>query len=221
MGITRMVCPAGAGVASAIGMLAAAISFEIGRAAPCELALLNFDHAAALLSEMSDEASSLIISADVEETEVTRRFSVMMRYLGQGYEIEVPVTLEMIEQKDSVAILNNFSIAYRDRYGRSEDMPVELLAWRLAVTGPHSTLGDTLGQHNHNHKAVPVARSHRPVWFDAGTVQTPVYKREDFSVGSQIEGPAIIEETESTLVLPTGFTLNVDPAHNLILETNA
>lgn len=221
IGITRMVCPAGAGVASAIGMLAAAISFELGRAAPCELALLDFDHAASLLNGMADEASALIISAGAEKNEVTQYFSVMMRYLGQGYEIEVPVTLEMIENKDRERVLEHFSKAYRDRYGRSEDMPAELLSWRLAVTGPRSTLGDTLGQQKHETKPTPVPRNHRPVWFDNGYVETPVYKRKDFAVGSHIDGPAIIEETESTLVLPIGFKLDVDTAHNLILETTA
>jgi N-methylhydantoinase A len=219
MGISRMVCPAGAGVASAIGMLAAAISFEIGRAAPCELALLNYDHAASLLHEMADEASSLIISAGADKNEVTQDFSVMMRYLGQGYEIEVSIVLEMIENHDGEGLLEQFSRAYRNRYGRSEDMHTEILSWRLAVTGPRSTLGDTLGQQKHEAKSTPTPRNHRPVWFENGYVETPVYKRSDFFVGSHIDGPAIIEETESTLVLPIGFKLDVDAARNLILET--
>jgi len=219
MGIRHMVCPAGAGVASAIGMLAAAISFEIGRAAPGELALLDFDKAAGLLREMATEASALIISAGAHENDVTQQFSAMMRYLGQGYEIEVPVSLEMVEGGDRHALLANFSEAYSNRYGRSEDMPAELLSWRLAVTGPRSTLGDTLGQRTHEAKATPAPVNRRPVWFGDGFVETPVYKRCDFAVGSHIEGPAIIEETESTLVLPVGFKLDVDAAHNLILET--
>jgi N-methylhydantoinase A len=218
MGINRMVCPAGAGVASAIGMLAAAVSFELGRAAPCEIDLLDYDHAVSLLTDMADEASALVVSAGAKEVDVTQEFSVMMRYLGQGYEIEVPVTLEMIEQKDRDTLLAAFSEAYSDRYGRSEDMPAELLSWRLAVIGPKSTLGDTLGQRQQEAGGTPDPVRHRAVWFDNGYADTPVYKRSDFSVGSHIEGPAIIEETESTLVLPVGFTLDVDTAHNLILE---
>ena len=219
MGISRMVCPTGAGVASAIGMLAAAISFELGRAAPCELKFLNYKHAESLLHEMADEASSLIISAGVKKNEVTQHFSVMMRYFGQGYEIEVPITLEMIKNEAHEAVLECFSQAYRDRYGRSEDMPAEILSWRLAVTGSRSTLGDTLGQRKHEIKSAPKPQNHRPVWFENGYIETPVYKRSDFTAGSHLIGPAIIEETESTLVLPAGFKLDVDAAHNLVLET--
>jgi len=218
MGIRRLICPSGAGVASAIGMLAAAKSFELGRAAPAELSALDFTTATELLREMAGEAATLIASAGPGEAEVTQRFSAMMRYLGQGYEIEVPVTLEMIEQQDHDGLLENFSENYRNRYGRTEEMPAELLSWRLAVTGERSTLGSTLGQRGVVGAATPPSRASRPVWFDDAYFEAPVYKRADFGNGSRINGPAIIEENESTLVLPAGFQLNVDGALNLILE---
>jgi N-methylhydantoinase A len=221
MSITRLICPAGAGVASAIGMLAAAKSFEIGRAAPSELSLLDFTKAVELLGDMAAEAAALVASAGAEDDQVTRRYSAMMRYLGQGYEIEVPVTLAMLERRDRDGLLANFSECYRDRYGRSEDMPAELLSWRLAVTGQRSTLGDSLGQRAVVGEAAPVSRTGRPVWFGDSFMETPVYKRSDFGTGSNIQGPAIIEENESTLVLPAGFELSVDGALNLVLDATS
>ena len=221
MNITRLVCPAGAGVASAIGMLAAAKSFEIGRAAPSELSLLDFTKATALLNDMAREAAALVASAGAADDEVIERFSVMMRYLGQGYEIEVPVTLAMLERHDRDALLARFSECYRNRYGRSEDMPAELLSWRLAVTGQRSTLGASLGQRAVAGAAAPVSKTARLVWFGDSFVETPVFKRTDFGMDSCIHGPAIIEENESTLVLPAGFQLSVDGALNLILDTTA
>lgn len=221
MGITRLVCPTGAGVASAIGMLAAAISFEIGRAAPSELALLDFSKTTGLLQGMAGEAAALVSSAGAMEEQVSRHFSVMMRYIGQGYEIEVPVTLEMIERGDREGLLANFSDAYRHRYGRSEDMPTEILSWRLAVNGPRSTLGDALRRRAADVDDAAAAVSCRPVWFDSGFVETPVYRRADLALASKISGPAIIEETESTLVLPGDFQLSVDRALNLIIEATA
>jgi N-methylhydantoinase A len=180
---------------------------------------LDFDKSVELLNEMAAEAAALIASAGVLEDQVSQHFSVMMRYLGQGYEIEVPLTLEMIEAHDRDALLANFSEAYRHRYGRSEDMPAELLSWRLAVTGPQSTLGDTLGRRASDAEGTTVATKKRPVWFGDGFVETPVYKRTDFDTESKIQGPAIIEETESTLILPAEFQLSVDASLNLILET--
>ncbi|MBT4688062.1 MAG: hydantoinase/oxoprolinase family protein [Rhodospirillaceae bacterium] len=221
MGITRMVCPAGAGVASAIGMLAAAVSFEIGRAAPSPIASLDFTKAAGLLRDMAGEAAALVSSAGASDEEVTETFSAMMRYLGQGYEIEVPVTLEMIEAKDRDALLENFATSYRNRYGRSEAMPAEILSWRLAVTGQRSTLGETLGRRTDDQTGVPVAKGTRSVWFGDEFIDTPVYSRAGIAMGAEINGPAIIEEVESTLVLPGGFHLHVDRSMNLILDATS
>jgi N-methylhydantoinase A len=218
MGITRLVCPPGAGVASAIGMLAAAISFEIGRAAPSELALLDFPKTARLLTDMAAEASALVAKAGAVESQVSRRFSVMMRYLGQGYEIEVPVSLAIIEAGDGKRLLANFSEAYRARYGRSEDMPAEIISWRLAVAGPRPNLGSALGNRSGGEGADVAAKVQRPVWFGDGFVETPVYARLDFSSGCTLQGPAIIEEVESTLVISADFQLSVDTALNLILD---
>ena len=218
MGITRLVCPPGAGVASAIGMLAAAISFEIGRAAPSELALLDFPKTARLLTDMAAEASALVASAGVIESQVSRRFSVMMRYLGQGYEIEVPVSLATIDAGDGARLLANFSEAYRARYGRSEEMPAEIISWRLAVSGPRSTLGSALGHRTGPQGVAVTAKSRRPVWFEDGFVETPVYARANIPPGCTLQGPAIIEEVESTLVMSADFQLCVDAALNLILD---
>ncbi|MDP6343424.1 MAG: hydantoinase/oxoprolinase family protein, partial [Alphaproteobacteria bacterium] len=202
MNIGRLVCPTGAGVASAIGMLASSISFEIARAAPSSIDALDFARATALLEGMDAEASALVAGAGVEADLVSRRFSAMMRYRGQGYEIEAPVALDAVRQGDRAALLESFSQAYRGRYGRSEEMPVELLSWRLAVVGPRSSLAETLAERGGEGAEVPAPGGHRPVWFDDHFVDTPVYDRGQLLSGVSLNGPAIVEEVESTLVLP-------------------
>jgi N-methylhydantoinase A len=219
MSIERLICPPGAGVASAIGMLASSISFEIARAAPTALDTLDFDRAAALLAGMDAEASALVAGAGVEEGLVSRRFSAMMRYKGQGYEIEAPVDLEAIRRADGAILLQSFSRAYERRYGRSEEMPVELLSWRLAVTGPRSSLVEALEKRADGDTAAPAPGGRRPVWFDDKFIESPVYDRARLGPGAAIDGPAIVEEVESTLVLPPGFTLSVDGALNLVLAS--
>ncbi len=221
MGIERLICPTGAGVASAIGMLASSISFEIARAAPSSVDALDFTRAAALLEGMDIEASALVAGAGVEEGLVTRRFSAMMRYKGQGYEIEAPVDLETIRRSEATALLESFSRAYERRYGRTEAMPVELLSWRLAVVGPRSSLVEALAERAATSTDAPVPGGHRPVWFGDGFIESPVYERAKLRPGATIAGPAIVEEVESTLVMPPGFRLSVDGALNLILTLAA
>ena len=229
MGITRLVCPPGAGVASAIGMLASSISFEIGRAAPAVLNELDFDAVATLLEEMDAEASSLVTSAGVDVTQVTRHTSAMMRYVGQGYEIETPVTTEMLSTADASepvnggidALTDAFTKAYTRRYGRSESMPVEVLSWRLVVAGPRSSMEAALGTAVEGVAQASEPRSSRCVWFDSAFADVAVYDRAVLATGVSLAGPVIIEEAESTLVVPPRCRLSIDQAMNLIVDMQA
>ena len=218
MNIDRLICPTGAGVASAIGMLASAISFEIARAAPAALSTLDYAQVWAMVEEMDHEASGLVTGAGVDANIVSRKLSAMMRYVGQGYEIEAIVSPEILRSGDHDALLASFTEAYRRRYGRSEDMPVEVLSWRLAVEGPRSGLGETLVRREVDHEAPGRPFSHRSAWFDTQFHETPVYKRSTLQPDVQIKGPAIIEETESTTIVPPEFELTVDRALNLVLS---
>ncbi len=179
MNIHRLVCPAGAGVASAIGMLASAISFEIARAAPTTLAGLDFTHAAALVADMDREASALIAAAGVDVDSAARCLSAMMRYVGQGYEIETPVEQHHLSSGDGESLQDAFTAAYRRRYGRSEDMPVEILSWRLAVEGARSTLGDTLIG-----RAAECAAEARPTGRRGGLVRRRISGGAGLSTGA-------------------------------------
>ena len=217
MNIERLICPTGAGVASAIGMLSAAISFEIARAAPTDLANLDFARAWAMIEEMDVEASALVTTAGVDICVVERKLSVMMRYAGQGYEIETFISPEMVKNSDGDGLHTAFMEAYARRYGRTEEVPVEIISWRLSVEGPRSGLGETLVGRDIDVGTGSKAVAHRPAWFGEQFVKTPVFKRRGLHPGIQIQGPAIIEETESTTIVPPEFTLEIDQALNLVL----
>ena len=217
MNIERLICPTGAGVASAIGMLSAAISFEIARAAPTDLASLDFARAWAMIEDMDAEASALVATAGVDICVVERKLSVMMRYAGQGYEIETLISPEMVKNSDGDGLHSAFMEAYSRRYGRTEEVPVEIISWRLSVEGPRSGLGETLVGRDIDVGTGSKAVAHRPAWFGEQFVTTPVFKRRGLHPGIQIQGPAIIEETESTTIVPPEFTLEIDQALNLVL----
>jgi len=217
MGIRRMLCPPGAGVASAIGMLAASISFEIAHAAPALLSELGCAAGLATVEAMDAEATALVTQAGVALQDVTRQLSAMLRYVGQGYEIETAVDPAWLRSGDVQAIATAFARAYRRRYARQERMPVELLSWRLSAAGPRSPLGVTLGGAPAEAATAPPTAGRRPVWFQDTFLDTPVYRREALAGGHTLQGPVIIEEVESTLVVPPGFHLAVDAAANLML----
>ena len=217
MNIDRIVCPTGAGVASAFGMLSSATSFEISRAAPCALLALDFGRIEEMLAEMDHEASALVAAAGVDRSTVSRRVSAMLRYVGQGYEIETTVPTSLLQAGDRDGLRDAFTAAYRLRYGRSEEVPAEVLSWRLAVEGPRSNLGDILIRSGTAAGDTVEPAASRPVWFENAWLETPVYRRAGLAAEARISGPAIIEEVESTTVVPPDIALTVDRARNLIL----
>lgn len=215
MNINRLVCPLGAGVASAIGMLSAPVSFEVGRAAPCRLDALDVTAVHALLSEQRAEAEALVAATGVASKDIHCHMRAMMRYVGQGYEIEVNFAPDRLTAgPDELGAA--FTSAYQARYGRSETAPPEILSWRVVASGPRPALASALAMQRENQTAIPVSSGQRLAFFSGVFIETPVYRRADLLPGQTLDGPTIIEEDESTLVVPPEFTLAVDPARNLI-----
>ena len=217
MNIESLICPIGAGVASAIGMLAAPISFEVGRAAPCRLDALDVEATTALLADMRAEAERLVSSAGVATDAITYRTRAMMRYVGQGYEIDTKFDPKDLGAVGANALADAFAEAYKARYGRVERMAPEILSWRVVGEGPRPALGEAIGAEDNSSSSAPSANGERQVFFAGGFVETPVYRRASLQTGHRISGPAVIEEDESTLILPPDFHLAVDAALNLIV----
>ena len=215
MNIDRLICPIGAGVASAIGMLAAPVSFEVGHAAPCRLDALDIAGISTLLAEMRAEAEILVTGAGIALEAIAVRTSAMMRYVGQGYEIEVEVAPDRLSGSGD-DLHAAFSAAYKARYGRAETAAPEILSWRVVASGPRPKLGAALGAAMAAEAPSPAAHATRPIFFGDRFIETPVYRRTELRPGQVLEGPAVVEEDESTLVLSPEFVLTVDPVRSLV-----
>lgn len=218
MNIDRLVCPIGAGVASAIGMLAAPVSFEVGRAAPCRLDALDVAAVRALLAEQRAEAEALVAATGIERRDIRCHVRAMMRYVGQGYEIEVNFDPNHLVADGADELGAAFKAAYHARYGRSETAPPEILSWRVVASGPRPALASALAVEDPNQATKPLPTDQRQVFFGDGFVETPVYRRVELRSGQALNGPAVIEEDESTLIVPPEFVLTVDPACNLVAK---
>lgn len=218
MNIGRLVCPVGAGVASAIGMLAAPVSFEVGRAAPCRLDALDVAAVRNLLDEQRIEAEALVAATGVERHDIRCQVRAMMRYVGQGYEIEVAFDPERLAAGGTEKLEAAFTAAYQARYGRSESAPPEILSWRVVASGPRPALAVALAIGGESRAGAPLPVGRRQVFFGDGFVDTPVYRRVELLPGQALDGPAVVEEDESTLIVPPQFVLAVDPARNLVAK---
>ncbi|UCE30492.1 MAG: hypothetical protein JSW68_10525, partial [Burkholderiales bacterium] len=241
LGLARAICPLGAGVASAFGFLAAPTSFGFvqGRIEP--LAQLDLAAVNAMLDRLQNEGEALLATAGTAPEAVTVAVAAAMRYLGQGYEIDVPLPRDAIRRGDLAEIERAFDASYRQYFGRTErGMPIEIVSWRLVVSGPraeidlgaaHSTPGAGAGAGTERGAALdpgasadldrgsPHPRARRAAWFpqSGGFVDTPVFDRYRLRPGDAIAGPALLEERESTVVVPPGASARCDGNLNLVI----
>ncbi|MEY8842342.1 hydantoinase/oxoprolinase family protein, partial [Cribrihabitans sp. XS_ASV171] len=202
LGIDRCLVPVGAGVGSAIGFLRAPFSFEANRSVFMRLSEFDGDRVRALFAEMEEEAKSFVRSCDAEAA-IRTDYKVYMRYAGQGWEIPVDLTDAQAADPEGQTLLKLFEAEYTKLFGRAvEAMEVEVTVWSVnAYTDPATSA-----------PATPVAEetdaapSGRRALFDPGLgqrVEAAVVDRDAMAPGARVEGPAVVTETETTVVLPS------------------
>ena len=121
-------------------MLGSPISFEIAKTNLARLDSVNWPSVHKMIHEMSDRGRALIHDAGIGEEAVTVKYSAMMRYIGQGYEVEVPIEEITVKNGDVTAVAKCFAESYQRRFGRTEKMPPETVTWRVVVSGPRPPL---------------------------------------------------------------------------------
>ena len=149
------------------------------------------------------------------EAVVTR--GVEMRYLGQNYELEIPIDIDAFTEGEIAQLFGAFHSQHEARFGFRLDDHMEIvnfLVTGIANTGALSF--PEIGKADGDAKPASI----RPVWFDRGWVDTPVYDRDMLRAGHRIAGPALVEENASVTVLDAGKDLLVDRFGNLLISAN-
>jgi N-methylhydantoinase A len=152
------------------------------------------------------------------ERRLTR--TVDMRYEGQNYELAVALPEGAIDAPTVDRLIAGFTDAHRQRYGfATESERVQIVTLRLEAVG--TVRKATLRAHPEvGPDASEAIAGHRPVWFPEarGFVDTPIYARDALRPGHRFAGPAIVEQMDTTTVVPPGMTARIDAWLNLILE---
>jgi N-methylhydantoinase A len=221
----RLVVPLGAGVASALGFLVAPPATDLVRSHVGRLERLDWAEVNALLAEMAEEGRELLLEAGAAPAEIQAIPTADMRHVGQGFEIPVKLPGMTLSAGDLPAIRDAFFAAYRERFGRAlEDLPIEALSWRVACVAPGRDIRlEAAGAQGRKvegfTEAARAVRGNRDVLFEAeGWLPCTVYDRYALAPGASFEGPALVEERESTCVVGPGARVTVDSFRNLVVE---
>lgn len=216
LGIKKVLVPPHAGVASAVGMIVAPIAFDTVRSAPAHLDKADPSEWLSLFDEMAAECRSRMPS-DVKPEQLNYEYSLDMRYVGQGYHVNVPIDRSDVGSDHIRALRTAFDARYTKLYGRVYgDLALEIINLRLSASAPRR-VGDF--------GAVPKGAAN-PAPFGARDAYCPaagckvshaVYRRGQLPSGFEARGPMIVEEKESTTVLGTDCHLTVDAHGNLVI----
>ncbi len=218
LGITRVVYPPKAGVASAFGMLTAPPAFEFARSAPSPLSSVDWSATRVFLSDLVEEGTKELAATGGEPDNVEVSIWADVRYQGQGGSITVAVGADIGDATAGV-IDEAFRTEYVRVFGSEPpDVEPEFLTWRVSVAGerPNPTIPvDAIRPERQ-------LKGHRPIWIteESSFAEAAVYDRDGLAPGARIAGPAVVEERESTVVIgPTG-SATVDDLGNLEVDVN-
>ena len=186
---------------------------RVDRHRTVQLSSRAFDEARAerVMAELESECRAELAGQGHIEG-VTIRRSLEMRYAGQNYELEVPVAGGAFGVAEQAMLWEAYHAQHLARFGFRLGDAVEVITF--IVTGIAATAEVELPTIAQAEGPVSPAR-HRPVWFDAAWVDTPVYDRATLRAGHALSGPALVEEEASVTVVSPGRDLTVDAWGNL------
>ncbi|MUV59715.1 hydantoinase/oxoprolinase family protein [Halobacterium sp. CBA1126] len=200
----RVVVPRASGVLSAYGLLAADEKQDAVRTHRRPLADVDADAVEGIYADLRDE----VLAAVSDPDGATVAYSADLRYAGQSFELSVDVG-DSFDRGDA---RNRFEDAHESAYGYRMDEPVHLVNCRVTATVErpvpdvaYEAAGDPL-------------KGTRDATFEDGVYETPVYERERLRPGRTLGGPAIIEQDESTVVVPPAWDVTVRADGALVSE---
>lgn len=220
IGIRCVIVPPNAGVGSAVGFLAAPISYELIKSRYMRLDEFDFVAASTLVAEMSADARALVEPGARGAPTHERRLAYM-RYVGQGHEISVPLPVRALTAHDAVALRAEFEREYSVLFRRPiPGAAIEVLSWSVLLSTntqrPEATAGVA-------EKRAPSPDGSR-AFFDgrAGAfVDIPIYRRGRLQAGVRLAGPAIIAEDETSTFITASFDAHIDAAGCIVMERRA
>ncbi|MEC7706282.1 MAG: hydantoinase/oxoprolinase family protein [Pseudomonadota bacterium] len=202
LGIRRCLIPQGAGVGSAIGFLRAPFSFEANNSVFMQLSSFDPVRVKQLFADMEKEASAFVRSCD-QDANIKTEYKVYMRYAGQGWEIPVPLTVQHITKPDTADYKACFEREYEQLFARTvAGMEIEITVWSVnAYTEPP----EVRPVQQQGHQRTLETTNTRPLFDPALStfVNATVAQRDAVKDTTQIIGPAMLTEDETTIIVPS------------------
>ena len=218
--LPEVIVPPHPGITSALGLLIADLKYDVIRtqfqvSSAADLSRFNTE-----FETMEAELKARLAEDHVSPDDVTFERAGDLRYLGQGYELRVPIDAGKLTDESLATVWGRFHALHASEYGHAfHDSPIEVVNLRLTARGhakpfdlPEYTGGESL-------EAAHVLTRDAVFRKDGKleTYPTKVYRRDLLPLGIPFDGPAILLQKDSTTVVPPGATAEVHPTGSVII----
>jgi N-methylhydantoinase A len=211
--VRRVIVPAAAGVFSAVGLLVAKRAVTISAAFAGELGGLDVVGANASYDRLRQDAVRLL---DLAEGQPSYRLEVEMRYVGQAFELTIPLGVDCFSEAIKAKLRTLFDNEHEHRFGHKfdETNDVEIVSLKVRASDPKDRAPKQLRV-----KEEAPLNAMREVYFGDpfGRLETPVISRVEVPLEPR-QGPLIVEEFEGTTVVPPDATAYRDGFDNIVID---
>ena len=219
LGIPNVVAPRNPGVSSAYGLLVADFKNDYARTFIQKPPDYDLEAMEKVYRDLEEEALYWLSQEGVPQKGRSLLRSADMRYTHQGFEVATDLKGGSVDEKSMEGLLDEFHRRHKQLFGFSLDQPAEVVTLRVSALG---ALG-AAPMPRLTGKPVPVkeaVKEQRPVFFqeEGAPVLCDIFRREMLSPDSVVQGPAILEGVDSTVVINPGWQGRIDEYGNCILQ---
>lgn len=217
--VPTTIIPMSPGTTSAMGLLVTDLKHDYSTTLIQHVDELDTAAVEETYRELEAQGGTSLEREEVRPEDISFLRQVDMRYVGQSYELTVPLPAEQLDASMIATVLEQFHIEHDRAYGYSaSEEPVEFVNLRLTAIGKIAKprLRELEGD---NTDIAAAQKAVRSVYFaeSDGYVECPIYDRYLLGPDCVLTGPAIVEEIDSTTVIHPGYSAQVDRFGNLIL----
>jgi len=218
VGVPEVIISSNAGVLSALGCTSVDIKHDYERTFYSPVADVGLEELNKAYSNLEDEGRKVLEKEGISEKDIELTRKAMMRYIGQTYEVETPLSLGQVTREKLNQLLEDFHTTHIKEYGfLRRDAPVAIVDLRSTLAGK---LGKAplLAYKEDKEESGYAIKEQREVYFESiGFISTSIYRGEELSPGNVIEGPAVVEWRDSTVVVPPKRFAKMDKFRNMVV----
>lgn len=215
LGIKEVWCPPMAGVASAVGLALAPIRMDVTRSCALSLADEPWDDLNTTLTDATAQVLAIVRDLAARDEPTVSRYA-RMRYTGQGHDIEVPLPDGILNAYAESSIHESFRSRYHETYGHELDgLDAQIVAIRVVASGSANAIAASAVEGATRRQCGLAESGSRSTYVRAteNFQEVCVYRRVAEGGHECVEGPALVEEEDSTIV--------IEPRWHAWLDSNA